>query len=97
VDTNDLKKWQPKRIGAALGPAVGYLYRLRRRMELTGFPPEDPLYQLVVGAFHALHCLANDLDYRTCTGVFRLTPPVPLRENTAAPKCPPIGPNDRRD
>ena len=50
VDSNDLKKWQAKMIGAALGPAVGYLYRLLRRMEVRGFPPRDALCQLVLRA-----------------------------------------------
>jgi hypothetical protein len=68
VDSNGLKRWQAKRIGAALHPALGYLSRLQRRMEQRGFPPQDQLYQLVTRAFEALHHLCIELHYRSCDG-----------------------------
>jgi hypothetical protein len=69
-------------------------------MEVRGFPPDDPLFQLVARACDVMHHLRMDLHYRTCNGVFRPTPPIAIRENTPAPdapKRPPIGPNDRKD
>ena len=36
MDSSGLKPWQAKRIVAALRPALGYLSRLRRRMEERG-------------------------------------------------------------
>ena len=46
---------------------VGYLCRLRRRMEQT-FDPKDPLYLHVCAAYDALHTLSVDLHYRACGG-----------------------------
>jgi hypothetical protein len=40
-------------------------------MQVRGFPPQDPLYLLVVQAYKALHHLVNDLHYRSYDGVFR--------------------------
>ena len=68
VDSNGLMPWQAKRIAAALRPALGYLSRLQRRMEQRGFPPRDPLYQLVERAYMALHHLFIELHYRSCDG-----------------------------
>jgi hypothetical protein len=97
VDSSGLKPWQAKRIAAALGPAVGYRYRLRRRMEVRGFPPQDPLYQLVMQAYKALHHLYIELHYRSCNGVGRLMPGAGLLGNAPAPDHPPIGTDDRKD
>jgi hypothetical protein len=76
VDSNGLKPWQAKRIGAVLYPALGYLSRLQRRMEQRGFPAQDPLYLLVTRAFEVLHHLCIELHYRSCDrGVGRPRPP----------------------
>ena len=55
-----------------LQPALGYLSRLQRRMELTGFPPDDPLYLLTRDARGTLQDLLMKLHYLSCeSGVGR--------------------------
>ena len=76
---------------------MAYLYRLRRRMEVSGFPPDDPLYQLVGRAFDVMHHLLMDLHYRTCNGVFRPGPQTPNLEDTPAPDHPPTNPIDPKN
>jgi hypothetical protein len=72
MDGNQLRLWQARKIRKALEPALGYLTRLQRRMELTGFPPQDPLYTATVKARNALESLLIDLHYRSCqSGVGR--------------------------
>ena len=68
MDSKGLKPWQARKIRASLQPALGYLSRLQRRMELTGFPPGDPLYLATVKAQKALHDLLVDLHYLSCEG-----------------------------
>ena len=69
VDSSGLKPWQTKRVAAALRPALGYLHRLQRRMEQRGFPPQDPLYQLVARAYEGMHHLHIELHYHSYDGV----------------------------
>jgi hypothetical protein len=72
MNSNQLRPWQARKIRKALQPALGYLARLQRRMELTGFPPNDPLYVATVKAQKALERLLIDLHYRSCeSGVGR--------------------------
>src|SRR5262249_15030045 len=68
VNTKQLKPWQAKKMRDALAPALGYLSRLKRRMELTGFPPDDPLYLLTVDAQRKLQHLLVELHYMSCEG-----------------------------
>jgi hypothetical protein len=69
-----------RKIRKALEPALGYLTRLQRRMELTGFPPNDPLYLATRTAQRALESLLIDLHYRSCeSGVGRSRRPYGLR------------------
>jgi hypothetical protein len=42
---------------------LGYLHRLKGRMDATGFVPSDPLYRLVGEAFDAVHWLSVALHY----------------------------------
>jgi hypothetical protein len=66
MNSEQLRPWQARKIRKALVPALGYLTRLQRRMELTGFPPNDPLYVATVKAQTALESLLIDLHYRSC-------------------------------
>lgn len=50
----------------ALAPTLGYLTRLRRRMEQVGFIPGDPLYRDVCKAHDAMHALVSWLHYLAC-------------------------------
>ena len=68
MDSSQLRPWQAKKIRAALAKSLGYLTRLKRRMELTGFPPSDPLYALTVRAQHDMQALLMELHYLSCEG-----------------------------
>jgi hypothetical protein len=39
------------KIADALAPYVGYLHRLKRRMEIRGFPKNAPLFQVTDAAY----------------------------------------------
>jgi hypothetical protein len=54
-----------------------YLGRARRRLELLGFPPADPLYREVSRAFEAVHGLSIRLHYLSC-GMPDFTVPQPV-------------------
>ena len=57
---------------AVASPGVGYLFRLRARMEKAGLPPEDKPFRLTDSAYHALHSLCVELHYLSCaSGVGR--------------------------
>jgi len=53
-------------MNAALRAALGYLCRLRERMEKRGFPPNDKLLKLIVAAYNAMHSLTVELQYMSC-------------------------------
>jgi hypothetical protein len=72
VDSSKLQPWQARKIRAALQRATGYLSRLKRRMEITGFPPDDELYLLTVEAHRSMQDLLMELHYMSCeSGVGR--------------------------
>ena len=66
MDSTKLRPWQIKKIRGSLERALGYLTRLKRRMEVTGFPPDDPLFQATVKTQHALQDLMMGLHYLGC-------------------------------
>jgi hypothetical protein len=68
MDSKTLKPWQAKAICEALFPGVNYLFRLRQRMEKTGFPLNDDLYKHVCAAYDAANRLANRAHYLSCSG-----------------------------
>src|SRR5262249_61183912 len=68
VNSKQLRPWQAKKMHDALAPALGYLSRLKRRMELTGFPPDDPLFIVVRDAQSKMHSLLVELHYMSCEG-----------------------------
>ena len=73
MDSSHLKPWQARVMCAALRPTLGYLYRLRDRMEKRRFPPaDDKLLCLTTAAYQALHALTIELHYMNCgSGVYR--------------------------
>jgi hypothetical protein len=72
MDSSKLQPWQARKMFAALQRATGYLSRLKRRMEVTGFPPDDPLYLVTLQAQRAMQDLLMELHYRSCkSGVGR--------------------------
>ena len=66
MDSSKLRPWQAKALVSALRPTLGYLYRLRGRMESRGFPPDDNLLKLTADAYNALHALTVSLHYLSC-------------------------------
>ena len=66
MNSRSLKRWQTSKIQEPLSPALGYLTRLKRRMELTGFPPDDTLYVAAVQAQRAMQDLLVELHYLSC-------------------------------
>jgi hypothetical protein len=74
MDSTKIKPWQARRMHTTLLPALGYLCRLRERMEKRGFPPNDKLLKLTVAAYNAIHSLTVELHYMSCeSGVGRET------------------------
>ena len=72
MDSTKLEPWQARKMFAALQRATGYLSRLKRRMEVTGFPPDDPLLVATIKAHHAMQDLLMELHYLSCeSGVGR--------------------------
>lgn len=68
MTSDDLTKSQAKAIVKALFPGVNYLVRLKERMEKSGFPGNDKLYQLVCTACEASNRLSNEVHYISCDG-----------------------------
>jgi hypothetical protein len=67
-----LQPWQARKVHRALQPSVGYLYRLKARMQKVGFLDNDLLYQLVSQAYDTVHTLYIQLHYLSCeSGVGR--------------------------
>ncbi|HZZ77528.1 MAG TPA: hypothetical protein VFE62_03360 [Gemmataceae bacterium] len=60
---SDLTKEQVKPVAKVVCRQKEYLYRLRDRMQKRGFPQDDPLYQKVDAAYHAVFTLWIDLHY----------------------------------
>jgi hypothetical protein len=89
MNTDDLTTDQAKQLQARIGPMLGYLYRLRSRMDKRGFPRDDELRQLVERAYESVHRLSVELHYLSCkSGVGR-----PPRKQLASPFA---GPDTKR-
>ena len=72
MDSSDLRPWQARKIRRQLESALSYLTRLKRRMELRGFPPNEPLYLAATQAQNGLQSLLVQLHYLSCeSGVGR--------------------------
>ena len=72
MNSSSITREQAEKLSAAIREHLGYLVRLRTRMELRGFPSDDPLYLLVCRAFDAVHRLSVELHYMSCgSGVCR--------------------------
>jgi hypothetical protein len=63
-----IERWQAAQLFKTLQPMVGYLSRLRTRMDKVGFVPSDPLYQRVRSAYESLQALFMQLHYLSCNG-----------------------------
>jgi hypothetical protein len=66
-------------------------------MEQRGFPPQDPLYQLMARAYQAMHHLYIELHYRSGDGgVGRPGRRDPARRCPAIPVASARRPQDRK-
>jgi len=65
MDSSHLTTAQAGKIRDAIGPTVGYLCRLVRRMERRGFPPDDKLFRLATEAYDKIYHLSIDLHNRS--------------------------------
>ena len=75
MESSDLTPAQAKRLKAKIGPMLGYLSRLRKRMEKRRFPHDDKLLRTVVSAYDAMHALNVEVHYLSCeSGVGREPP-----------------------
>jgi hypothetical protein len=68
MDSEQLSKHQATILRDNISRSLGYLSRLRERMERTHFPPDDELLVLVKNAQDAVQRLWVDLHYRSCDG-----------------------------
>lgn len=78
MNSNDLTRAQCRAIRAKFEPFRDYLYRLRVRMSKRGFPPDDPLYVLVLKAQQSVGELFVDIEFRTKCGPTDAPKPVPF-------------------
>jgi hypothetical protein len=71
MDSSRLTVEQLRELDRVIGRQLGYLHRLRSRMERTGFPRDDELRQLVTDAEDRMHRLSVALHYAVCAAVRR--------------------------
>ena len=68
VDSYDLPIEQAIALQRAVRRRLAWFGRLRRRMELRGFPPTDPLYMAVTRCYNATQELHVRCHYASCKG-----------------------------
>jgi hypothetical protein len=79
--SDDLTSAQAQKIKASIRPMLGYLIRLKKRMEKRRFPSDDGLFQTVLRAYDAIHELNVHVHYLSCeSGVGRVLPPNERKE-----------------
>jgi hypothetical protein len=67
--SDDLTRDQARALKNKLGPMLGYLNRLKKRMNNKGFPPDDELLRAVCKAEMAMHELHVATHYLACGDV----------------------------
>lgn len=66
MDSHELTTQQAESMRNALIPCVRYLYKMQTRMEKTGFPASDELFQATRRAYDAAQELCMKLHYLSC-------------------------------
>jgi len=66
MDSQQLTTRQAESMRNALIPHVRYLYKMQTRMEKTGFPQSDELFQATRRAYDAAQDLCMKLHYLSC-------------------------------
>jgi hypothetical protein len=64
--SDDLTRDQARALKNKLQPMLGYLNRLKKRMQRRGFPPDDRLLIAACRAEEALHALSVEVHYVAC-------------------------------
>jgi hypothetical protein len=64
--SDDLTKEQARAIKEKIGPMLGYLNKLAKRMNQRRFPPDDRLMEAVGKAAQAMHELNVTVHYLSC-------------------------------
>lgn len=67
MDSSHIKPEQAQRLCEQIRRSLAHVGRLRRRMEVLGFPPTDPLYISASRAHDALQELHVRAHYCSCT------------------------------
>jgi hypothetical protein len=76
MDSSQITCRQAQAIKVRVEEMRDYLHRLRVRMAKRGFPPDDPLYQLVVEAQKSIGELYRDICNRAHGGPTCTQPPT---------------------
>jgi hypothetical protein len=74
MDSSQLTRRQAQAVKKRVDEMRDYLYRLRLRMSNRGFPPDDPLYVLVVQAQQSIGELYMDVANRAYGGPAKSPP-----------------------
>jgi len=68
MKADELSQAQCRALKNKLEPMVGYLHRLRVRMQRRGFAESDPLMELVIKASAAMNELHGEVFFRAMDG-----------------------------
>jgi len=71
MDSRNLTKRQAAQLLEDIRPMTAYLQRLQSRMVERGFPPADPLLQLVSKNYDGMRDLLAEVHYLSCDNVGR--------------------------
>jgi hypothetical protein len=66
MDSDKLSTEQAGQMRKSLFRLTNYLSRVVKRMERTGFPPNDPLFKSARRAYDAVCTFCMDLHYLSC-------------------------------
>jgi hypothetical protein len=86
MDSSNLSARQAEQIHRSLCGLSNYLYRLTDRMQRTGFPPSDPLFQKARRAYDAMNALSIELYEMSCKSEAGQPPPAADNLNPKRPK-----------
>ena len=79
MQSDDLTPAQAKRLKENLRPMLGYLSRLKTRMEKHRFHHEDPLLRAVVKAYDTMQALNVEVHYLSFESGVGREPPAGSR------------------
>jgi hypothetical protein len=71
MNRESLSKTQASKLHSKIRDMLGYLFRIRERMQARGFPRDDRLLMSVERAYDSIHRLTVELHYLSCDGAGR--------------------------